>query len=96
MQHGTSFKKEPNNRGHESFEAKVFMRSTVIFSDLVYYAAAFMIRQRFGLIGFCAMIFNPALILIDHGHFQVTGLDYSVGLWKGRIGRDPTLSDPPL
>ena len=46
------------------------MRSTVIISEVIYYLGALMIRQKMGLMAFAALIFNPALMLIDHGHFQ--------------------------
>ena len=39
------------SRGYESDQAKIFMRSTVIISEIPYYIAAFMIRQRLGKYG---------------------------------------------
>ena len=53
-----------------SAEAKIYMRSTVIISEIVFYLGSLMIRQKMGLMAFAALIFNPALMLIDHGHFQ--------------------------
>ncbi|THU87032.1 hypothetical protein K435DRAFT_731058 [Dendrothele bispora CBS 962.96] len=68
-----------SSRGIETESSKVFMRSTVVISDaLVYIPAVFMFSRtwlgtrskRTQNLAFIAMLFNPALLLIDFGHFQ--------------------------
>ncbi|OQR70733.1 putative dolichyl pyrophosphate Man9GlcNAc2 alpha-1 [Tropilaelaps mercedesae] len=72
------------SRGHESVDHKLFMRWTVIGSDLVTYYPAVL---YFGSL-YCtkssrataiwALLINPALILIDHGHFQYNGVCFGL------------------
>jgi len=80
------------SRGHESVEAKIFMRSSVILSEIVFYLAALMIRRRLGLFAFCALIFNPALILVDHGHFQYNNVSLGLAIIGMCLVTDQKLS----
>ena len=67
------------SRGIESPEHQIFMRSTVILSDLVVLVpAAFFVKKHFGRFAMISLLFNPCLILVDHGHFQYNGV--SLGL----------------
>lgn len=79
------------SRGYESPASKMAMRQTVLASDVVVYlpaaaaaVAAFSTgsstaRQR--LPALAALLFTPAAILIDHGHFQYNciGLGLALG-----------------
>lgn len=66
------------SRGLESAESKLFMRSTVVVSELlIYIPAVFAFCQTlYGNAYFkkytatVLILLQPALILIDHGHFQ--------------------------
>ena len=67
-----------SSRGYESEQSKTFMRLTVLISDLLLYFPAlfFFLKIRNGK-GieikemWRTMALFPALVLIDHGHFQV-------------------------
>lgn len=63
--------------GIESYNHKLFMRSTVLISDLVTFytplAALFFLSEssfRNNPSALISVLFLPSLILIDHGHFQ--------------------------
>lgn len=69
------------SRGMESASLKLFMRWTVLVSDvLVYFAAtglfALVVSQRhhagkeLAVALLVLLLFQPSLILVDHGHFQ--------------------------
>ncbi|KAK9477038.1 glycosyl transferase [Lipomyces japonicus] len=78
-----------SSRGFEHEDLKSFMRLTVIASDLIVYvpAVTMMIRWKikFGKppsssaalhhsIAAAAVLLQPALVVIDHGHFQYNGV----------------------
>lgn len=87
-----------SSRGLEDATHKAFMRSTVlVFDVLVYFTAVwyttftrFLIqdfsvslslgRKRFWLC--CLALAQPALILIDHGHFQYNNVALGLALWS--------------
>ena len=82
------------SRGIETPAAKVFMRLSVIVADLVFYIPialliAFKLTlykskhwpDKFEMATF--LLLNPALLLIDHGHFQYNGV--SLGLCMAAI-----------
>lgn len=69
------------SRGYESEDLKSYMRLTVILSELCFYIPAVLYFTRWigrrrqqspigQYIAGAAILFQPALILIDHGHFQ--------------------------
>lgn len=78
------------SRGYESPSSKSLMRQTVLASDAAVFlpaaaaaAAAFgsgssSARQR--LPALAALLFNPAAILIDHGHFQYNCIGLGLAL----------------
>ncbi|KAI9141523.1 glycosyl transferase [Paraphysoderma sedebokerense] len=75
----TSWMKLDASRGIESYESKIYMRSTVVICDLVlFYPAAILFVRQFlknegrvkKLTALMILLMQPALILIDHGHFQ--------------------------
>lgn len=67
-----------SSRGYESYVHKLFMRSTVIISDLCVYIPAVWLyfTQRpwpcrdSALVWIFLALSHPSLLLIDHGHFQ--------------------------
>ncbi|KAK7469253.1 Glucosyltransferase-like protein [Stygiomarasmius scandens] len=68
-----------HSRGIETEGSKVFMRSTVVVSDALIYIPALFIFSRTWLgtrskrtqnLAFIVMAFQPALLLVDFGHFQ--------------------------
>ncbi|KAM3164647.1 Alpha-1,3-glucosyltransferase [Lachancea thermotolerans] len=70
-----------SSRGNETPELKAYMRFTVILSEaalyipaVLYFTKWFGIKRRQSPIGqyiaAAAILFQPSLILIDHGHFQ--------------------------
>jgi alpha-1,3-glucosyltransferase len=76
-----------SSRGYETVSSKVFMRVTVLISDVVvYFTGAYL---------FCSMycsktsykvllsiLLQPALILIDHGHFQYNTVSLGLIIWS--------------
>lgn len=70
-----------DSRGLEDYDLKSFMRATALFSELAIYIPAVIWYVRWACkrqhqspiaqsISASAILFQPALILIDHGHFQ--------------------------
>lgn len=64
------------SRGHETTDGKVFMRLSVLATDLLIYLPALFYFCRVYLKSIRRYVFlmlslQPALLLIDHGHFQV-------------------------
>jgi alpha-1,3-glucosyltransferase len=71
------------SRGHESFRSKLLMRLTVIITDalVLFPAAVVSSRLLWGktsswavFTSTASLLLNPALIIIDHGHFQYNGV----------------------
>ncbi|KAI8086269.1 glycosyl transferase [Halteromyces radiatus] len=78
------------SRGYESPESKFFMRTTVIISELlIYIPAVFVFCQLvYGSQGYLKkhvsailILLQPALIMVDHGHFQFNGVMLGFSLW---------------
>lgn len=75
------------SRGYETATSKVFMRASVLLCDALLFAPAVLLvaralytrqRQWTSRSAFLALVLaQPALLLIDHGHFQV--LAHSIG-----------------
>ncbi|KAI8825192.1 ALG6, ALG8 glycosyltransferase family-domain-containing protein [Fimicolochytrium jonesii] len=80
------------SRGHESEPLKIFMRATVLISEIliyfpavVYFVAIWVPRSQWqwlqrNVLTFLILL-QPALILIDHGHFQYNSIMLGFALW---------------
>ncbi|KAI1306506.1 Dolichyl pyrophosphate Man9GlcNAc2 alpha-1,3-glucosyltransferase [Halotydeus destructor] len=78
------------SRGTEGYEHKLFMRSTVLASDLLIYFPAIILywwynsdvtsRKEKSIHAICALVY-PGLILIDHGHFQYNCISLGLTVW---------------
>eukprot|EP01087_Luapelamoeba_hula_P008806 TRINITY_DN2229_c0_g1_i1.p1 TRINITY_DN2229_c0_g1~~TRINITY_DN2229_c0_g1_i1.p1 ORF type:complete len:419 (+),score=42.23 TRINITY_DN2229_c0_g1_i1:237-1493(+) len=79
------------SRGYETPSSKLFMRSTVLFADVfIFLPALYMFICSFHpqlsadkkLTAFLLMGLQPALLLIDHGHFQYNNVSLGITLWS--------------
>ena len=78
-----------SSRGYESPSSKLAMRVSVVLLDLIcYFPGALACASAFGrasarrrLVIMAALLFCPALLLVDHGHFQYNcvGLGLAAG-----------------
>jgi len=72
-----------NSRGIQTQQHKLFMRLTVIISDmLVLFPAIFLFSTR-NYLTVVTLLAYPGLILIDHGHFQYNNI--SLGLFLAAV-----------
>jgi len=73
------------SRGYEDPTHKAFMRGTVLVSDLMIFGSAAWVLSRGNgndrLWSFAFAMTQPALILIDHGHFQYNTVALGLSLW---------------
>ncbi|CEG84076.1 hypothetical protein RMATCC62417_17929 [Rhizopus microsporus] len=79
------------SRGIESAESKLFLRSTVVVSEFLLYIPAVMAfcQILYGAnnaylkkyTAACLILMQPALIMIDHGHFQFNNVMLGLTLW---------------
>ncbi|XP_069009262.1 dolichyl pyrophosphate Man9GlcNAc2 alpha-1,3-glucosyltransferase [Embiotoca jacksoni] len=77
------------SRGYESPAHKLFMRSTVLVSDVLIYIPAVVLycfyltegssKKKVSTV-LCFLLY-PGLILIDYGHFQYNGVSLGFALW---------------
>ncbi|XP_051997039.1 dolichyl pyrophosphate Man9GlcNAc2 alpha-1,3-glucosyltransferase [Xyrauchen texanus] len=77
------------SRGYESHSHKLFMRTTVLFADILIYIPAVLLycfylcdgspKQKVAT-AFCILLY-PGLILIDYGHFQYNCVSLGLALW---------------
>lgn len=80
-----------SSRGYESYAHKLFMRCTVIGSDLLvlmpavwfYFSKKPLASEDSSLVWIFLVLCHPGLVLIDHGHFQFNGV--SLGLTIGAV-----------
>ena len=83
------------SRGYEDPVHKAFMRATVIFCDIAIYGTAVwywtMCRHQLSplrenriarLSNFSLAMMQPAILLIDHGHFQYNTFSLGLSLWS--------------
>lgn len=91
------------SRGYEDSVHKAFMRGTVLVLDvLVYYSAVWVLARRLSLEStgrrawlIVMALVQPAIILIDHGHFQYNTVSLGLALWSFHfmtLGADSTNS----
>uniref|UniRef100_A0A673LS33 Alpha-1,3-glucosyltransferase n=1 Tax=Sinocyclocheilus rhinocerous TaxID=307959 RepID=A0A673LS33_9TELE len=81
------------SRGYESHSHKLFMRATVLFTDILIYIPAVLLycfyfcdgssKQKVAT-ALCILLY-PGLILIDYGHFQYNSVSLGLALW-GTLG----------
>ena len=84
------------SRGHESVAGKLFMRASVLLCDVLLLFPAIAVIVEAGLLStekaqnsvrsasiFLLAAVSPALILIDHGHFQYNGVSIALALLGG-------------
>lgn len=77
------------SHGIETLRTKAFMRATAIVSDvLVYFTAAVAFARVCHRCNapkqiktIMLLLFQPALILVDHGHFQYNAVSLGLSLW---------------
>uniref|UniRef100_A0AAR2LJQ3 Alpha-1,3-glucosyltransferase n=1 Tax=Pygocentrus nattereri TaxID=42514 RepID=A0AAR2LJQ3_PYGNA len=81
------------SRGYESASHKLFMRTTVLFADIVIYIPAVILfcfyltdgsSKKKVATALCILLY-PGLILIDYGHFQYNSVSLGLALW-GVVG----------
>uniref|UniRef100_A0A8B9HNW4 Alpha-1,3-glucosyltransferase n=1 Tax=Astyanax mexicanus TaxID=7994 RepID=A0A8B9HNW4_ASTMX len=70
------------SRGFESAAHKLFMRTTVLFADILIYFPAVILYCIY--LTLCILLY-PGLILIDYGHFQYNSVSLALTLW-GIVG----------
>lgn len=79
-----------HSRGFEGYKHKIFMRSSVLFIDvLIYFTGSILFwitqselsRPRIKAICITLFLLYPGLILIDHGHFQYNCISLGLTLW---------------
>ncbi|KAF2076732.1 hypothetical protein CYY_001989 [Polysphondylium violaceum] len=78
------------SRGYETDTSKLFMRATVIISDLVVWLPSvwFFVNTYYNdkdlgsrILAFLFISLQPGLLLIDHGHFQYNGVSLGLALF---------------
>ncbi|KAM8890610.1 dolichyl pyrophosphate Man9GlcNAc2 alpha-1,3-glucosyltransferase [Synchiropus picturatus] len=77
------------SRGYESPTHKLFMRTTVLITDLLVYIPAVVVyciclcegALRKKVCNLLCFLLYPGLILIDHGHFQYNSVSLGLALW---------------
>jgi alpha-1,3-glucosyltransferase len=82
------------SRGYEDPLHKAYMRTTVLFSDLLFYATIVWVfatyqasstekpKSMSWIWAFIYPMIQPAIILIDHGHFQYNTVALGLSLWS--------------
>ncbi len=77
-----------DSRGFESKDHKLFMRTSVVFSDIIYitsiiYFYKYIKQSLFKreTLHILALLSPPALLIIDHGHFQYNSVMLGLTQW---------------
>eukprot|EP00536_Pseudo-nitzschia_multiseries_P012618 jgi/Psemu1/244741/estExt_Genewise1.C_4920032 len=78
----------PDTDNHPSEACIMFQRSTVILGDIIFWAGSYFAcrayhyqkPRQFAVISFLLIVFNPALLWLDHMHFQYNGMMIGVML----------------
>ena len=76
-----------HSRGYETVTHRTFMRLTVLASELlVYFLAVWklsdVVEKRWRTMTLMVLILNPALIFVDHAHFQYNSVAIGFLLWS--------------
>eukprot|EP00938_MAST-03A_sp_MAST-3A-sp1_P003371 g3371.t1 len=78
-----------DSRGYETVSSKVFMRLTVLISDvIVYFTSAWLFSSLYRSKSsttwkvLLPILLQPALVLIDHGHFQYNSVSLGLIIWS--------------
>eukprot|EP00002_Diphylleia_rotans_P007745 TRINITY_DN17405_c0_g1_i1.p1 TRINITY_DN17405_c0_g1~~TRINITY_DN17405_c0_g1_i1.p1 ORF type:complete len:520 (+),score=80.51 TRINITY_DN17405_c0_g1_i1:48-1607(+) len=74
------------SRGYEDDSSKAFMRNSVVIGDLLIFIPALysfsrLFKRGEEWKGLVVLGLQPALLLIDHGHFQYNGIALGLALW---------------
>jgi alpha-1,3-glucosyltransferase len=72
------------SRGLESTELKLFMRSTVLISDLLIFVSAIFYREKSWKL-ITVLLLMPSLQIIDHGHFQYNCVMLGLSLFAFKL-----------
>lgn len=79
------------SRGHEAPWSKLLLRATVLLSDtVVLIPASLLAAAAFAAPGselelLVHLLLSPALLLIDHGHFQFNGINLGLVVRAGAV-----------
>jgi alpha-1,3-glucosyltransferase len=78
-----------DSRGYESASSKTMMRLSVVLTDVIIYIPAIWIfcrcyykEHRYQTFLLLMILLQPALVLIDHGHFQYNNVSIGFILWS--------------
>eukprot|EP00727_Mastigamoeba_balamuthi_P012319 m51a1_g771 hypothetical protein (508) ;mRNA; r:576901-579065 len=89
-----------SSRGYETVASKLFMRMSVLVSDIVVFFPAALVWSRsyhssrtLGgteqgdrfLVSLALILLQPALVLTDHGHFQYNCVSLGLALWAAAL-----------
>ena len=82
----------PDSDNAPSGPCVIFQRSTVVVGDLVFWAGAYFACRafhygkpsNFAITAFLLIVFNPALLWLDHIHFQYNGM--MIGVFLASLG----------
>lgn len=77
-----------SSRGIEDEETKFFMRASALVSDavvffpaVIYFCLTYFTQRDKAIKALALLLFQPSLILIDHGHFQYNCVSLGLALW---------------
>mmetsp|Transcript_14521 Transcript_14521/g.36481 ORF Transcript_14521/g.36481 Transcript_14521/m.36481 type:complete len:543 (+) Transcript_14521:137-1765(+) len=82
----------PDSDNEPSEECVIYQRSTVVLFDVVFWAGTYFAcwayhygkPSNFTMTSFCLIVLNPALLWLDHIHFQYNGM--MIGVFLASLG----------